>query len=64
MNYKSEISEAIKRVERMIWEWEENWLDAREALELLVPDIKTIICYVESIQDEVNEGCYKKRNRN
>ncbi len=64
MNYKSETSEAIKRVERIIWEWEENWLDAREALELLVPDIKTIICYVESIQDEVNEGCYKKRNRN
>ena len=64
MNYKSETSEAIKRVERIIWEWEENWLDAREALELLVPDIKTIICYVESIQDEINEGCYKKRNRN
>ena len=64
MNYKSETSEVIKRVERIIWEWEENWLDAREALELLVPDIKTIICYVESIQDEVNEGCYKKRNRN
>ena len=64
MNYKSETSEAIKRVERIIWEWEENWLDAREALELLVPDIKTIICYVESIQDEVNEGCYKKRNHN
>jgi hypothetical protein len=64
LNYKSETSEAIKRVERIIWEWEENWLDAREALELLVPDIKTIICYVESIQDEVNEGCYKKRNRN
>jgi hypothetical protein len=64
LNYKSETSEAIKRVERIIWEWEENWLDAREALELLVADIKTIICYVESIQDEVNEGCYKKRNRN
>ena len=64
MNYKNEAREAIKRVERIIWEWEENWLDAREALELLVPDIKTIICYVESIQDEVNEGCYKKRNRN
>jgi hypothetical protein len=64
LNYKSETSEAIKRVERIIWKWEENWLDAREALELLVPDIKTIICYVESIQDEVKEGCYKKRNRN
>ncbi len=55
MNYKSETSEAIKRVERIIWEWEENWLDAREALELLVPDMKTIICYVERIQDEVKK---------
>ncbi|TET25638.1 MAG: hypothetical protein E3J76_01150 [Candidatus Aminicenantes bacterium] len=51
MNYKNETSEAIKRVERIIQKWEEHWLDSREALELLVPDLKTIICYFEKIQD-------------
>ena len=63
MNDKNEAKEAIKRIERIIWEWEENWLESREAIELLVPYIKTIICYIESIQDKVNEGCYKKRSR-
>ena len=55
MSYKNEAIKAIKRAERIIWEWEENWTDAREVLELLVPDIKTIICYLERIQDEVDE---------
>ncbi len=55
MNYKNETSEAIKRVERIIQEWEENWIENREALELLVPDLKTIICYVERIQNKINE---------
>ncbi len=64
MNDKNEAREAIKRIDKIIQEWEENWLKSREMVELLVPDLKTIICYVESIQDEVNEGCYKKRNRN
>ncbi len=50
MNYKNEVKEAIKRVEKIIWEWEENNIDAREALELLVSGIKIIICYVENIQ--------------
>lgn len=58
---KNEATEAIKRVERIIQEWEENWLESREAIELLVPDLKTIICYFEKIQDEVNK--LKKRGR-
>ena len=51
MNYKNETSEAIKRVERIIQKWEEHWLDSREVLELIVPDLKTIICYFEKIQN-------------
>lgn len=58
---KNEAAEAIKRVERIIREWEETWLDSREAIELLVPDLKTIICYFEKIQDKVNK--LKKRSR-
>jgi len=64
LNYRNEAMEAIKRIDKTIQEWEENWLDSREALELLIPDLKTIICYFEIIQDKVNEGCYKKRNPN
>jgi len=59
LNYKNEASEAIKRVERIIQKWEENWLKNHEALELLIPDLKTIICYFERIQDEIDE--LKKR---
>ena len=55
MNYKNETSEAIKRVERIIQKWEEHWLDSCEALELIVPDLKTIICYFERIQDPEKE---------
>ena len=55
MNYKNETSEAIKRVERIIQEWEEHWLDSREVLEMIVPDLKTIICYFEKIQDPEKE---------
>jgi len=51
LNDKNEAAEAIKRMDKIIQQWEEHWLDAREALELLVPDLKTIICYVERIQD-------------
>ncbi|GAI88448.1 unnamed protein product [marine sediment metagenome] len=53
---KNEAKEAIKRIDKIIQEWEENWLDSREALELLVPDLKTIICYFEIIQDKVEES--------
>jgi len=59
LNYKNEASEAIKRVKRIIQKWEENWLKNHEALELLIPDLKTIICYFERIQDEIDE--LKKR---
>jgi len=55
VNDKNEAAEAIKRIEKIIQKWEEKWLDAREALELLVPDLKTIICYVERIQDPEEE---------
>ena len=55
MNDKNEAAEAIKRMDKIIQQWEENWLDAREALELLVPDLKIIICYVERIQDSEKE---------
>ena len=51
MSDKNEAAEAIKRMDKIIQQWEEHWLDAREALELLVPDLKIIICYVERIQD-------------
>ena len=63
MNDKNEVMEAVKRIDRIIQEWEENYIESREALELLAPDLKTIICYFEKIQDKVNEGCYKKGNR-
>jgi len=48
---KNEAIEAIRRVDRIIQEWEENRLGSREALELLVPDLKTVVCYVERIQN-------------
>jgi hypothetical protein len=51
LNDKNEAAEAIKRMDKIIQQWEEHWLDSREALELLVPDIKTVICYVERSQD-------------
>ncbi len=51
LNYKNEASEAIKRVERIIREWEETWLDSREAIEMLIPDLKIIITYFERTKD-------------
>ena len=53
MSYEKETSEAIKRIDRLIQEWEENYIESREALELLTPDIKIIIPYVEILQDEI-----------
>jgi len=53
--YKNEPVEAIKRIDKIIQQWEEHWIDSREALELIVPDLKTIICYVERIQDSEKE---------
>ena len=61
---KNEAKEAIKRIDKIIQEWEENRIGDHETVELLVPDLKTIICYFERIQNKVNEACYKKRNRN
>jgi len=58
---ENEAKEAIKRVDKIIQEWEENRIGAYEALELLVLDLKTIICYFEMIQVKINEVCYKKR---
>ena len=53
---KNEAKEAIKRIEKIIQEWEENWIESREALELLIPDLKTIICYFERIQNKIEES--------
>ena len=47
---KNEAAEAIKRMDKIIQKWEEHWLDAREALEMIVPDLKIVICYVERTQ--------------
>jgi len=55
MTFLKEAKEAIKRIDKIIQEWEEHWIDSREALELIVPDLKTIICYVERIQDSEKE---------
>jgi len=55
LNYKNEARQAIKRIDKTIQKWEENWLDSREVLELIVPDLKTIICYFEKIQDPEKE---------
>ena len=52
---KNEAAEAIKRIERIIQEWEENWIESREALELLIPDLKTVIYYIERSQDPEEE---------
>ena len=47
---KNEATKAIKRIENIIQKWEDHWIDSREALELIVPDLKMLICYVERIQ--------------
>jgi len=52
---KNEAKEAIKRVDRIIQEWEEKNMESREMVKLLVPDLKTIICYFERIQNKINE---------
>lgn len=53
MSYENEAKQAATRMDRIIEQWEENNMDAREALELLTPDIKIIIPYVELLQDEI-----------
>lgn len=55
MNYENEAKEAIKRIDRIVQEWEENRIGSREAIELLIPDLKTITCYLETIQDPEKE---------
>jgi len=49
---KNEAIEAIRRVDRIIQEWEENRIGDHEMVELLVPDLRTIICYFERLQDK------------
>ena len=48
---KNEAREAFKRIERIIQEWEENWLADHETIELLIPDLKIITTYFERTQD-------------
>jgi len=55
LNDKNEAAKAIKRMDKIIQQWEEHWLDAREAREMIVPDLKTVICYVERIQNPEEE---------
>ena len=62
MTFLNEAKKAIRRVDRIIQEWEENRIGDHETIELLAHDLKTIICYFERIQDKVDE--LKKRNRN
>jgi len=52
---KNEVKEAIKRINKILQKWDDHWLDTREALEMIVPDIKTLICYFEKIQDSEKE---------
>ena len=52
---KNEAKQAIKRTDRIIQEWGENYIGSREAIELLAPDLKTIICYFETIQGPEEE---------
>jgi len=48
--------EAIKRIDKIIQKWEENWIESREAIELLAPDLKIVICYFERLQDKEKES--------
>jgi len=56
LNYKNEVMEAIKRIDKIIQKWEENWIESREAIELLAPDLKIVICYFERLQDKEKES--------
>ena len=53
---KNEAAEAIKRIDKIIQEWEENNIESREMIELMVPDLRIIICYFERIQDKVEKS--------
>jgi len=44
---KNEAKEAIRRVDRIIQEWEQNRLGDHETIELLIPDLKIIITHFE-----------------
>jgi len=52
---KNEAKEAIKRVDRIIQEWEENRIGDHETIELLIPDLKIIITYFERTQNPKEE---------
>ena len=49
--------EPIKRIDRIIQEWEENRVGSRDTVELLIPDLKTIIYHFGIIQDIINPMC-------
>ncbi|MBA7706490.1 hypothetical protein ES703_115344 [subsurface metagenome] len=59
MNDKLEAIIAIQRINNIIHEWEENEIGSRVALELLASDIKTVIPYLERIQERIDN--LKKR---
>jgi Zn ribbon nucleic-acid-binding protein len=55
LNNKNEARQAIKRIDKIIQEWEENNIESREMVELMVPDLRIIICYFERIQNKIDE---------
>lgn len=55
MLMKNEAKKAIKRIDNIIQKWEEHWIESSEAVELLVPDLKTIICYLERTREPEEE---------
>jgi hypothetical protein len=59
MNDKLKAIKAIKRINNIIYEWEENKIESRTALELLDPDIKTLISHIEKVHERLLE--LKKR---
>lgn len=59
MNDEIEAMTAIKRINKIIYEWEENKIENRTALELLDPDIKIVISHVEKLHERFDD--LKKR---
>ena len=59
MNYKTETMTAIKRIIKIIHEWEQGKIESSTALELLSPDIKIVISHVEKLHEKLDD--LKKR---
>lgn len=55
MSHENEALQAIKRIARILHEWEENRIASHAALELLDPDLKIIIPFVEIFQEKTDK---------